>query len=126
MDDGAGSYRRFLAGDNEGLREIVCAYRTGLILYLNSFVQNIHTAEELAEDTFFELMKKRLYFREKARSGHGFMQSDAILRQNISESTQSSVLFRWNHRNTLPMRKASKQITSEMNGSARCIRRCTG
>ncbi len=66
MDSGAGSYRRFLAGDNEGLREIVCAYRAGLILYLNSFVQNIHTAEELAEDTFFELMKKRPDFSGKS------------------------------------------------------------
>ena len=59
MDNGESSYRRFLAGDNEGMREIVRLYRAGLILYLNSFVQNIHTAEELAEDTFFELMIKR-------------------------------------------------------------------
>ena len=66
MDNGASSYRRFLAGDNEGLREIVCTYRAGLILYLNSFVQNIHTAEELTEDTFFELMRKRPAFSEKS------------------------------------------------------------
>ena len=55
MDNGESSYRRFLAGDDEGLHEIICKYRTGLILYLNSFVQNIHTAEELTEDTFAEL-----------------------------------------------------------------------
>ena len=55
MDNGESSYRRFLAGDDEGLHEIICEYRTGLILYLNSFVQNIHTAEELTEDTFAEL-----------------------------------------------------------------------
>ena len=52
MDNGASSYRRFLAGDDEGLHEIIREYRTGLILYLNSFVQNIHIAEELTEDTF--------------------------------------------------------------------------
>ena len=62
MDNGESSYRRFLAGDNEGLREIVCSYRAGLMLYLNSYVQNIHTAEELTEDTFFELLKKRPSF----------------------------------------------------------------
>ncbi len=62
MDNGESSYRRFLAGDNTGLYEIVCAYRTGLILYLNSFVQDIHIAEELTEDTFFELMRKRPVF----------------------------------------------------------------
>lgn len=55
MDHGAGSYRRYLAGDDEGLHEIIREYRAGLILYLNSFVQNIHTAEELTEDTFAEL-----------------------------------------------------------------------
>lgn len=55
MENGASSYHRFLAGDDEGLHEIICEYRTGLILYLNSFVQNIHTAEELTEDTFAEL-----------------------------------------------------------------------
>ena len=62
MDHGESSYRRFLAGDNEGLHEIVCAYRAGLLLYLNSFVQNMHTAEELTEDTFFVLMTKRPSF----------------------------------------------------------------
>ena len=66
MDNGESSYCRFLAGDSEGLREIVCTYRAGLILYLNSFVQNIHTAEELAEDTFFELMRKRPAFSGKS------------------------------------------------------------
>ena len=62
MDNGESSYRRFLEGDNEGLHELVCEYRTGLILYLNSFVQNIHTAEEFTEDIFFELMIKRPKF----------------------------------------------------------------
>ena len=66
MDNGENSYRRFLEGDNEGLHEIICTYRSGLILYLNSFVQNIHTAEELTEDTFFEMMKKRPKFSGKS------------------------------------------------------------
>ena len=66
MDNGASSYRRFLAGDDEGLLEIICGYRTGLILYLNSFVQNIHTAEELTEDTFSELAIKCPKFGEKS------------------------------------------------------------
>ena len=53
MDNGAGSYRRFREdGDESGLVEIIRDYKDGLILYLNSFVGNIHTAEELAEDTF--------------------------------------------------------------------------
>lgn len=66
MDNGESSYRRFLAGDDEGLLEIICSYRAGLILYLNSFVQNIHTAEELTEDTFAELAIKCPKFSGKS------------------------------------------------------------
>ena len=66
MDNGESSYRRFIAGDNECLREIIHLYRQGLILYINSFVQNIHIAEELAEDTFWELMCKRPVFSGKS------------------------------------------------------------
>lgn len=66
MDNGESSYRRFLAGDDEGLHEIICTYRAGLILYLNSFVQNIHTAEDLTEDTFAEIAIKCPKFAAKS------------------------------------------------------------
>ena len=60
MDNGASSYRRFREdGDEGGLVEIIRDYKDGLILYLNSFVGNIHTAEELAEDTFVLLGIKK-------------------------------------------------------------------
>ena len=59
MDNGASSYRRFPDGDDSGLVEIIRDYKDGLILYLNSFTGNIHTAEELAEDTFAKLGIKR-------------------------------------------------------------------
>ena len=60
MDNGASSYRRFRDdGDESGLVEIIKDYKDGLILYLNSFVGNIHTAEELAEDTFVLLGIKK-------------------------------------------------------------------
>ena len=60
MDNGASSYRRFREeADQSGLAEIIREYRDGLILYLNSFVGNIHTAEELAEDTFVLLGTKK-------------------------------------------------------------------
>ncbi len=66
MDNGENSYRRFLVGDKEGLYEIICEYREPLILYLNSIVQNIHIAEELAEDTFFELAARKPDFSGKS------------------------------------------------------------
>ncbi len=66
MDNGESSYRRFLSGDNEGMLEIVCEYQTGLMLYLNSFTQDIHIAEDMTENTFFELMTKRPKFSGKS------------------------------------------------------------
>lgn len=65
MDNGASSYRRFLDGDDNGIAEIVRDYKDGLILYLNSIVENIYIAEELMEDTFFKLLVKKPRFLEK-------------------------------------------------------------
>ena len=65
MDNGASSYRRFLDGDENGMVEIIKNYKDGLILYLNSFTQNIYTAEELMEETFVRLVVKRPEFSEK-------------------------------------------------------------
>lgn len=66
MDKGAESYRRFLGGDDRGLAELVEAYKDGLILYLNGYVNNIFAAEELAEDTFFRLLVKKPRFSGKS------------------------------------------------------------
>ena len=66
MDRGTESYRRFLAGEEDGLVEIIRDYKDGLILYLNSFVNNIHTAEDLAEDTFVRLAVKKPKDRQRA------------------------------------------------------------
>ena len=60
MDNGASSYRRFRDnGDESGLAEIIRDYREGLILYLNSIVGSLQTAEDLAEDTFVLLGTKK-------------------------------------------------------------------
>ena len=59
MDKGTENYRRFLTGDENGLEEIVKEYKDGLILYLNSFIKNIHISEELMEDTFVKLVIKK-------------------------------------------------------------------
>lgn len=67
MDNGAESYRRFCNdGDESGLAEIIRDYKDGLIFYLNSFVGNIHTAEELTEDTFVILGTRKPKYKEKS------------------------------------------------------------
>lgn len=65
MDNGASSYRRFLDGDDNGIVEIIRDYKDGLILFLNRYVDNIHIAEELAEDTFFRLVTRKPRFTAK-------------------------------------------------------------
>ncbi len=60
VDNGTNSYRRFREErDENGLVEIIRDYKDGLILYLNSFVGNLHTSEMLAEDTFVLLGTKK-------------------------------------------------------------------
>ncbi len=66
MDNGASSYRRFLEGDANGVVEIIMDYKDGFILYLNSIVKNIYTAEELAEETFVKLVVKKPRFSERS------------------------------------------------------------
>ncbi|MBP5490124.1 MAG: sigma-70 family RNA polymerase sigma factor [Lachnospiraceae bacterium] len=62
MNDGADSYRRFLEGDNAGIREIIETYFDGLALYLNNYVDNLSDAEDLAEETIIELGTKKPRF----------------------------------------------------------------
>ena len=66
MDNGASSYRRFLDGDEAGLIEIIRDYKDGLMLYLNGFVDNIYTAEDMTEETFVKLVVKRPKFSAKS------------------------------------------------------------
>jgi len=63
--DSAKYYQDYLNGDNNGLLKIICIFKDGLILYLNSYVKDIHLAEELTEETFVKLVLKKPRF-----SGH--------------------------------------------------------
>lgn len=74
MDSGTFNYRRFRdGGDENGLVEIIKEYKDGLIFYLNSIVGNIHTAEELAEDTFVLLGTKSRGIRAQVHLKRGFI-----------------------------------------------------
>lgn len=56
MDNGAASYRRHLDGEQEAFGEIVDLYRESLIFFIHRYVNNLDTAEDLAEDVFVELI----------------------------------------------------------------------
>ena len=66
MDRGAESYRRYLAGEDVGMRELIELYNDGLILYLNTYTRDLNAAEALAEDTFVRLAVKRPRYSGKA------------------------------------------------------------
>lgn len=66
MDYGASSYRRFLAGDDSGLAEVIRLYKDGLMFYINGYVHDISMAQDLTEDVFFKLAVKKPHFREEA------------------------------------------------------------
>lgn len=61
MDNGASSYRHFLEGDDNAFSEILDLYRDNLIFFINRTVNNLSVAEELAADTFAELIENRRY-----------------------------------------------------------------
>ena len=63
MDNGASSYRRFLDGDDSGMVELVRDYKDGLLLYLNSYINNLSIAEDCVQDTFIKLAIKKPKFR---------------------------------------------------------------
>ena len=59
MDRGTENYRRFLAGEEAGLVEVIRENKDGLILYLHSIVHDLDAAEQLTEDTFVRLAVRK-------------------------------------------------------------------
>jgi len=63
MDNGASSYRRFLDGDDNGMEELIRDYKDGLVLYLNSYLNDFSVAEDCVQDTFIKLAIKKPKYR---------------------------------------------------------------
>ena len=65
MDYGASSYRRFLDGDESAIDEIMGALFFPLVFFVNRYVQDVPTAEDLAMDAMTELLlhKHRYNFK---------------------------------------------------------------
>ena len=57
------AYKRFLDGDKEALREIIKDHQNGLVMYLNSYVRDLNTADELCSEVFVRLAMKKPNFR---------------------------------------------------------------
>lgn len=65
MDNGACSYRRFLDGDESAFDELMQELFHSLVFFVNRYVQDIHTAEDIAIDAFSDLLvhKHRYNFK---------------------------------------------------------------
>ena len=65
MDNGASSYRRFLDGDESAFAEIMQELFRGLVFFIDRYVQDVHTAEDIAIDVFSDLVvhKNRYNFK---------------------------------------------------------------
>ncbi len=59
MDNGASSYRRYLDGDNAAFDEIMRLWFDRLILFIDRYVHDLHTAEDIAMDVFADLVVHR-------------------------------------------------------------------
>jgi len=65
MDNGASSYRRYLDGDDSAFEEIIRELFDSLVFFVDRYVADVHTAEDIAIDAFTELIvhKGRFDFR---------------------------------------------------------------
>lgn len=56
MDNGASSYRRYLDGDESAFDEIVRELFDSLVFFIDRYVKDHHTAEDIAIDAFSDLV----------------------------------------------------------------------
>ena len=65
MDNGASSYRRFLDGDEAAFDELMQTLFHPLVFFINRYVRDLHSAEDLAIDVFSDLIvhRRRYNFR---------------------------------------------------------------
>ena len=59
MDNGASSYRRFLDGDESAFDQIMKELFDKLVFFIDRYVHDIHAAEDIAIDTFSDLVVDR-------------------------------------------------------------------
>ena len=59
MDNGASSYRRFLDGDESAFDDIMKQLFHSLVFFIDRYVHDVHAAEDIAMDTFADLIVHR-------------------------------------------------------------------
>ena len=65
MDKSALLYKAYLDGDDKAFEELVLLLKDNLIYFIERYVKNLSEAEELAEDSFVELLLHRRSYNFK-------------------------------------------------------------
>ncbi len=70
MDKGNELFRNYVSGDEGAVRELILLYKDSLIFFINRYVANLSCAEEIAEDSFVELIlhKERFNFKYSVKT----------------------------------------------------------
>ncbi len=66
MDNGASSYRRFFDGDESAFDEIMSELFHKVVFFVNGYVHDVQSAEDIAIDVFSELIANRNKYKFKA------------------------------------------------------------
>ncbi len=67
MDNGASSYRRFLDGDESAFDEIMNEIFDNLVFFINGYVNDFYAAEDIAINTFSDLIVHRGRYNFKVK-----------------------------------------------------------
>ncbi len=102
MDNGECCYRRYLEGEDEAFDEIVKALFDKLVFFIERYVHDHHLAEDLAVDTFAEVMvhKTRYDFRVSVKT-YIFM---------IGRSRALTYMKRRKHRQSLSLEEVAPAL----------------
>ena len=65
-DYGHSNYQLFLSGDIKGFENVVSYYRNNLVLFIEQYVHDFATAEDVAQDVFVKLYLKKPHYQRKA------------------------------------------------------------
>lgn len=70
VDKGSELFRNYVSGDESAVRELILLYKDSLIFFVNRYVRDLSCAEELAEDSFVELIlhKDRFNFKYSVKT----------------------------------------------------------
>lgn len=105
MDNGERCYRRYLEGEDEAFDEIVRALFDKLVFFIERYTHDHHLAEDLAIDTFAEVMvhKTRYDFRVSLKT-YIFM---------IGRSRALTYIKRRKHRQTASLEELPPVLADE-------------